>query len=130
METKGAASFNYFDLSSLRNVAVNKNEKQDESLRVMAKQLESVFLEMILKGMHETIKPMKSDLISSDREEFYQGMLNQQLSLTLSKAGGIGLADVIVKQLAPANKKDLFAKAEPKIMNLGERKLNSLVKLE
>ncbi len=94
-------TFNYFDLSSLSQLKGNSEAKKDDTIKVVAQQLESVFLEIVLKTMNEANSSLKSELFDRDTEEFYQDMFNQQLSLTLSKAGGIGLADVIVKQLTP-----------------------------
>ncbi|MBI2791125.1 MAG: flagellar assembly peptidoglycan hydrolase FlgJ [Gammaproteobacteria bacterium] len=101
METSFTNTFNYFDLSALSGLKGKKEGENDETLKVVAQQLESVFLELVLKSMHDANSSMKSELFDRDQEDFYQSMLNQQMALSLSKAGGIGLADVIVKQLKP-----------------------------
>ncbi len=92
-------TYNYFDISALSQLKGNGEDKKDETIKVVAQQLESVFLELVLKTMNEANSSIKSDIFDRDNEEFYQDMFNQQLSLSLSKSGGIGLADVIVKQL-------------------------------
>lgn len=101
METSFTNTFNYFDLPALSQLKGKKDDENDETLKVVAQQLESVFLELVLKSMHDANSSMKSELFDRDEEDFYQSMLNQQMALSLSKAGGIGLADVIVKQLKP-----------------------------
>lgn len=101
METSFTNTFNYFDLSALSELKGKKEGENDETLKVVAQQLESVFLELVLKSMHDANSSMKSELFDRDQEDFYQSMLNQQMALSLSKAGGVGLADVIVKQLKP-----------------------------
>jgi flagellar protein FlgJ len=101
METSFTNTYNYFDLPALSQLKGKKDDANDETLKVVAQQLESVFLELVLKSMHDANSSMKSELFDRDEEDFYQSMLNQQMALSLSKAGGIGLADVIVKQLKP-----------------------------
>ena len=101
MESSYVKSFNYFDMSALSELKGKADDKDDEKLRVVAEQLESVFLELVLKAMHEANASMKSEFIERDNEEFYQQMFDKQLALSLSRSGGIGLADVIYKQLKP-----------------------------
>ena len=101
MDSGFVKSFNYFDMSALSTLKANADQKKDETLKVVAQQMESVFLELVLKSMHEANSAMKSDFIDRDQEDFYQEMLNQQLSLSLSKSGGLGLSEVIYKQLKP-----------------------------
>jgi len=99
MDTKYINSFNYYDFASLKEL---KNETQDhkqEQLKAIASQLESVFLQLVMKNMQDANDAFKSDMFASDQQDFYKDMLNQQMSLSLSKAGGIGLAEMIVKQL-------------------------------
>ena len=44
--------------------------------------------------------PAPSDsLFGSDQQDFYQDMFDQQLAVQLSKGKGLGLADVLVRQL-------------------------------
>ncbi len=88
-------------MSALSNLKANADDKKDETLRVVAEQLESVFLEMVLKSMHEANASLKSEMFDRDQEDFYQGMFDKQLALSLSKSGGVGIADVIYKQLKP-----------------------------
>lgn len=99
METRFLNTFNYYDFNALNQLGHADPEQQDEALKTAAQHLESVFLNLVLKCMDEANASFKSDVYNRDREDFFHGMLNQQLSLSLSKAGGIGLADAIVKQL-------------------------------
>ncbi|MGD9592757.1 MAG: flagellar assembly peptidoglycan hydrolase FlgJ [Candidatus Berkiella sp.] len=101
MDTGHIKSFNYFDMSALSSLKANTEESKDEKLMVVAKQLESVFLELVLKSMHEANSALKSDVYDREQENFYQEMFNKQLALSLSKSGGVGIADVIYNQLKP-----------------------------
>lgn len=98
MDSSYVKTFNYFDMTSMSKLKTNSDNK-DEQLKVVAKQLESVFLELVLKTMHQADAALKSDLYNREQEDFYQQMFDQQLALTLAKSGGVGLADVIYKQL-------------------------------
>lgn len=103
MDTKYVNSFNFYDFASLKQLKSDADDKNVESLKVIASQLESVFLQLVMKNMQDANESFKSDIFSRDNEDFYQDMLNHQMSLSLSKAGGIGLADMIVKQLQTTN---------------------------
>jgi len=68
-----------------------------EGLKQTAKQFEALFLNMLMKSMREATP--KDGLFDNDQSRFYTQMLDQQLVQNLSDKG-IGLADMIVKQLA------------------------------
>lgn len=104
MDTKYVNSYNYYDFASLKELKADTKDNKEEQLKVIASQLESVFLQLVMKNMQDANEAFKSDLFSREQEDFYRDMLNQQMSLSLSKAGGIGLADMIVKQLQGASK--------------------------
>lgn len=99
MDTKYVNSFNYYDFASLKGLKSESQDNKDEQLKVIASQLESVFLQLVMKNMQDANDAFKSDMFASDQQDFYKDMLNQQMALSLSKAGGIGLAEMIVKQL-------------------------------
>ncbi len=68
--------------------------------RETAEQFEALFLQTMLKEMR---KAGHGDaLFGSDQLELYQDMLDKQLAISLSGSGGIGLADIIERQLGPA----------------------------
>jgi flagellar protein FlgJ len=68
-----------------------------EAIRETAKQFESLFTTMMLKSMRDA-SPGDS-MFGSDQQEFYQDMFDQQLAVQLSRGKGLGLADVLVRQL-------------------------------
>jgi len=77
--------------------------KVDESgaLKEAAKQFESVFIGMMLKSMRDANAVFEEgNFLNSNQSKFYRDMFDQQLSLHLSQGNGIGLADVLVKQMA------------------------------
>lgn len=98
MDIKRADTFNYYDMSALKQFEKQAgNNKED--LAVAAKQLESVFLEMVLKSMREADECLKSELFESSSEDMYRDMYDKQLVLSLSETQSIGLQDVIMRQL-------------------------------
>ncbi|EAQ98457.1 flagellar assembly peptidoglycan hydrolase FlgJ [Congregibacter litoralis] len=87
----------YNDFNSLANLRTAARQDADASLRDVAQQFESLFVQMMLKSMRDAT--MEGGLFDSHQLESYQQMHDQQLSLDLASRGGIGLADVLVEQL-------------------------------
>jgi len=67
-------------------------------LREVASQFEALFVQTLLKDMREA---RLGDSLFGDNEqhEMYQEMLDKQLALEMSSGKGIGLADMLVRQL-------------------------------
>jgi flagellar protein FlgJ len=55
---------------------------------------------MMLKSMREATSG--DPIFGSDQEKFYQGMFDDQMAVNLSKGHGLGLGDMLVKQLTRA----------------------------
>src|SRR5262249_18697745 len=71
---------------------------QDPSaLRQVAQQFESLFARMMLKSMRKAIGT--DPIFGSDQAQMYQGMFDDQLSLELTRGHGLGLADMLMRQL-------------------------------
>lgn len=90
----------YNELSSLTSLKRDAQAQDPSSLREVAKQFESLFTRMVLKSMREA--SFGDALLGSDQQSFYQGMYDDQLAVELSKGRGLGLADMLVKQLSQA----------------------------
>lgn len=70
-----------------------------KELRRAAEEFESLFINQMLKSMRDTV--VKSDLFhGGNAEEIYSSMLDTELSKSMAKAGGIGLADMLLRQLS------------------------------
>ncbi|MCG3732689.1 flagellar assembly peptidoglycan hydrolase FlgJ [Vibrio cincinnatiensis] len=90
-------------LDKLRQKAVSGDEgAEKEALTAAARQFESIFTSMMLKSMREANSSFKSDLFSSQNEDFYRQMQDEQMISQLSASGSLGLADMIVAQLSAA----------------------------
>lgn len=88
----------YGDFSTLSALKKDARAENPQALRKAAQQFESLFTEMMLKSMRAA--SFGDELTGSQEVDFYQGMFDQQLSLQLSKGKGMGLADMLVQQLA------------------------------
>lgn len=111
-------SGSYSDLNRLNQLKVGKDRDSEENVRKVAQEFESLFMNEMLKSMRSATEVMSKDNpFNSQASKQYQDMHDQQLSVTLSKeGGGIGLADVLVRQLAkqqkPSDKPNPFAHAQ------------------
>src|SRR6185503_8442058 len=87
----------YTDFSGLTALKKSARTNDPEALRQVAKQYESLFARMMIKSMREAVG--KDPLFGSDQEQSYQEMYDDQLSIELTKGKGLGLADMLVKQM-------------------------------
>jgi len=93
----------YTDFAGLTALRGRAQGDQQAALHEVAKQFESVFLQMMLKSMRAA--NLGEGILDNAQSEQYRDLLDSQLSLSLSQGRGLGLADVIVRQLggeAPA----------------------------
>jgi flagellar protein FlgJ len=68
-----------------------------EALRETARQFEGLFTNMLLKSMRDATP--EDSLFGSEQQDFYTDLFDQQLAASLSKGKGLGLADLLVRQL-------------------------------
>jgi len=73
-------------------------DRSPETLRAVAQQFEGVFARMLIKSMRET--SFGDGLMDSEQSDFYRDMFDQQLSVELAKGRGLGLADMLMRQLS------------------------------
>jgi peptidoglycan hydrolase FlgJ len=92
----------YADPQALASLKQDAKARDPAALKEAAKQFESLFTQMLLKGMRETNKSFGDSMFSSDQADFYQGMFDDQMALQLSKGKGLGLADMLIRQLTQA----------------------------
>jgi peptidoglycan hydrolase FlgJ len=75
------------------------SDADKQKLRGACQDFEAVFLNMMLQSMRATVP--KSDFFGRNSgEEIFKGMLDEETTKNMAKAGGVGLADVLYKQLA------------------------------
>ncbi len=95
---------NFLDVNGLNDIRLQSKsaDKADkaEALEKVAKQFESIFMQMLLKSMRKAQEVLESDSpFNSQSTKFYRDMHDQQLALELSENGSLGLAPLIVRQL-------------------------------
>ncbi len=95
----------YTDFSGLAKLKTEARQNSPEALTKVASQFESIFLNMVLKSMRQA--KLADGIMDSDQSKFFQDMYDQQLAVHLSASPGIGLADLIVKQLSPKQSDDV-----------------------
>lgn len=102
----------YTDFAGFESMRKAARENSPEAVSAVAEKLEGMFLNMMLSSMREANQILSEDsLMSSKDVRFYEEMLDQQLTSTLSSGKGIGLADVIARQLS-GNKPQLPENSE------------------
>ena len=75
------------------------NSKDDKELKKVCSDFEGIMMNMMFKEMKATIP--KSDLIPQDSgSEIFNSMLDDKLMEEASKKQGMGLADILYKQLS------------------------------
>ena len=82
-----------------------KAAADDQKLRKVCRDMESMFMNMLLTSMRETV-PEGGLIEKSSGEKIMQSMLDQELSKNMAKAGGIGIADMLHRQLAAKTYQD------------------------
>ena len=90
----------YTDFSGLAALKARAREDQEAALDQVTRQFESLFLQMMLKSMRDA--SFGGGLMDSEQGEFYRDMYDKQLAMDLSGRQGIGLADVLKRQLGGA----------------------------
>lgn len=91
----------YTDFSGLNALKAQARTDKSAALKEVAKQFESLFMSMMLKSMRDANKPFaEGNFMNSSQSEFYQEMFDSQLTLSMSKGKGMGLADSLYRQLS------------------------------
>jgi flagellar protein FlgJ len=87
----------YGDFAGLEKLKAGARANDPATIRQVAQQFESLFARMMIKSMRDAVG--RDPIFGSDQAQTYQGMYDDQLSLELTKGKGLGLADMLVRQL-------------------------------
>ncbi|HHI76446.1 MAG TPA: flagellar assembly peptidoglycan hydrolase FlgJ [Gammaproteobacteria bacterium] len=87
----------YTDFAGLGALRARAREDRKGALDEVARQFESLFTQMMLRSMRDA--SFGGGLLDSRNTEFYRDMYDQQLAVELSRQRGLGLAEVIKRQL-------------------------------
>ena len=86
------------DFNQYAGLRLAAENKDPAVLREVAGQFEALFIQTLMKNMREA---SLADGVfgNSDQHEMYQEMMDQQLAVEMASGKGIGLADMLVRQL-------------------------------
>ena len=91
------------NIESTSQMSATPAAKQDAKLKKACQDFESVLIQQMLTAMRQTVS--KSDLFGDrEKEDMFQGMLDQETSIQLSKSGSLKVAELLYKQLSIAEK--------------------------
>lgn len=88
------------DAAGLERLRRSAGSEAPDALREAAVQFEALFIQTLLGTMREA--GFGDELFGSEQGKLYQGMFDRQISVDLARKEGIGLADLIVRQLGGA----------------------------
>ncbi|NOU14788.1 MAG: flagellar assembly peptidoglycan hydrolase FlgJ [Methylococcaceae bacterium] len=100
----------YTDFNGLCKLKNEARKDSPEDLKEVAKQFESLFINNVLKGMREA--KLADGILDNDQSKFYNDMYDQQLAVHMAGKPGIGLADLIVKQMRKDQPEDKAEKMD------------------
>ncbi len=86
-----------WDAQSLNELKVKAGQDPQANIRPVARQVEGMFVQMMLKSMREALP--KDGLFSSDSTRLYTSMYDQQIAQQMTAGKGLGLAEMMVKQM-------------------------------
>ncbi|NLU14814.1 MAG: flagellar assembly peptidoglycan hydrolase FlgJ [Serratia liquefaciens] len=96
MAMSGAA----YDAQALNGLKRDAASDPQGNLKQVAQQVEGMFVQMMLKSMRAALP--QDGVLSSDQSRLYTSMYDQQIAQQMSQKG-LGLADMMVKQMSNAN---------------------------
>ena len=85
------------DAQALGALRAQAKNAPDAALKKVATQFEALFMQMMLKSMRDSVP--QDGMFDSEATRTYMSMLDQQMSTSLAGRSGLGLADILVKQL-------------------------------
>ena len=95
------------DPKGLDALKAGARQQSPEALREAARQFESLLARMMIRSMREA--SLGEGLLDSEQGDLYQDMFDQQLSVELARGRGLGLADLLIRQLSGAGAVDTDA---------------------
>lgn len=112
MATDSLYPIDYHNLSGLNQLrkAAIANPQSQAAIQAAARQFESVFMNMLFASMRSANRIYENDdLFDTRYTQFYQDMMDKQLSADLSQHGSLGIGDLLVQHY----QQDTQGTAEP-----------------
>ncbi|WP_336221401.1 flagellar assembly peptidoglycan hydrolase FlgJ [Citrobacter amalonaticus] len=86
-----------WDAQSLNELKAKAGQDPAANIRPVARQVEGMFVQMMLKSMREALP--KDGVFSSSQTRLYTSMYDQQIAQQMTAGKGLGLAEMMVKQM-------------------------------
>lgn len=86
-----------WDAQALNELKAKAGQDPAANIRPVARQVEGMFVQMMLKSMREALP--KDGVFSSDSTRLYTSMYDQQIAQLMTAGKGLGLAEMMVKQM-------------------------------
>lgn len=89
----------FHDLNQLADLKYDKSGSEKERLSKVAREFETMFVNELFKSARKTQELLaKDNPLHSSEMSTYQGMLDQEMALQMGRQGGMGIADMLVRQ--------------------------------
>jgi peptidoglycan hydrolase FlgJ len=95
-----STSSSYLDFNALARLKGEAAQDPSKAIRQTSEQFEAYFIQQMMKTMRESVE--KSDLVEGGNMDMYQDLMDKEVSLQMVKRGGMGLADMMERQMLRA----------------------------
>jgi peptidoglycan hydrolase FlgJ len=68
-----------------------------DALRHAAQEFEAIFIAQVLGAMTQGVGG--DDLLGDGKDDVFQAMLNEEIAKLISRSGGIGVADAVLREM-------------------------------
>lgn len=102
MQSSGVEQAQYYtEFGGLNALKTQAKTDKKAALEEVARQFEGLFLSQMLKSMRSANEVLsEGNYLQSNESSFYQDMFDSQLSLSMTRGEGLGLAEALVRQLS------------------------------
>ena len=104
-----ARTLSSLSIESTKSTSLKLSGKTDgdqNKLEAVAQEFESLFMHMMLKAMRTANRTFsEGNYFDTFETRMYEDMLDEELSIHMTKSHSMGIADLMVKQLRPAVRK-------------------------
>lgn len=87
------------DTQGVDQLRQSSKKNSAQSVKAVAQQFEALFMNSVMKSMRDA-STQEGGVFDNQQSKMFTGMLDQQLSQNMAKRG-VGLADVLIRQLSP-----------------------------
>lgn len=98
-----ASGINTTDFGQFAKLRSGAKDRDPETIKQVARQFEALFTQMLLKASHSD-DTASNDLLGGSGSDTYRDIYDQQMAAQLSSGKGLGLADLLARQLIGAQK--------------------------